>query len=108
MGQAPVGPDPLQHPGHRTHPEHVEVDVAPGRGHQPSGERDGGVLGPAAVDEVGLTLGVVERLGPTLEVVEEREQALVPLHPPTLPCARPGPAPLHRPADLLSNFAYSL
>ena len=95
VDEAPVGADPLQHARDRPDPEHVEDDVGAQRRHQPPGQRDGGVLGAAAVDQVGLALGVVERLGPALEVVEEGEQALVPLHVLTLPRGGRGPALLH-------------
>ena len=81
VDQAPVGPDPLQHAPDR--PD-ARARRAPPR--EPTdaisrlGQRDGGVLRAAAVGQLGLAVGVVERLGLTLEVVEEREQVLVPVH----------------------------
>ena len=54
------------------------------RGHQPAGEGDLAVLRAAPVGQLRLALGVVERLGLALEVVEQREQVVLPAHGRTL------------------------
>ena len=57
-------------------------------GHQPGGQRDRAVLRAAAVGELGRPLGVVQRRGLPLEVVEVAEQLLLPGHATTLPRRR--------------------
>ena len=61
-------------------PSTSSSDVAAHRGHQPAGQGDRGVLGPAAVSQLRVALGGVQRLGLPLEVVEEVEEPLVPTH----------------------------
>ena len=78
--QAPAGADPAQLPADGAGAVDVEQDVAAHRGHQPAGQGDRGVLGPAAVGQLGVALGGVQRLGLPLEVVEEVEEPLVPTH----------------------------
>ena len=54
--------------------------LGPVGGHQPAGQRDLVVRRAAAVGELDVALGVVERLGLLLEVVEQREEVLLPAH----------------------------
>ncbi|HET9945602.1 MAG TPA: hypothetical protein VFR56_08110, partial [Actinomycetes bacterium] len=78
--QAPARADPAQLPADGPGAVDAEQDLAAHRRHQPAGQGDRGVLGPAAVGQLGVALGGVQRLGLPLEVVEEVEEPLVPTH----------------------------
>ena len=78
--QAPALPDPVQPSLEPPDVREVERHVAAARGHQPAGERDGAVLGPRPVGELGLAVGLPQRRRLPLEVVEQREQLVLPGH----------------------------
>ncbi len=83
--QHPALADPRQPLRHRTHSVDLECHDPAHRGHQAAGPRDAGVLGTAAVGQLTLPLGVEGGLGLRLQVVEHREQLVLPGHGRTLP-----------------------
>ena len=82
------GPTRRTRPATGPTPQEVEGHVLVDRRHQPADQGDRGVLGAAAVGQLTGPVGVVEGLGLLLEVVQDREKLLVPVHPATLPRAR--------------------